>query len=85
MGATAPSVLEAYMLKNGTGGRYGYFYSNDCVNSKYLQIDKSGTINVIAGDYVSLWVNPTSQNVAVISAAAGTQASYLSISSQGGI
>lgn len=66
MGATAASDVEVYYRKNGAAGtEYGKWATNDLTNSKEYSASVHAIIDLVAGDYVSLFVNAVTQNITV--------------------
>jgi len=65
MGATAAASIQAYILKNGTGGNLGINDLSALTNSKDYSLTGTASVDLNAGDYVSLWVNSVTQNVTV--------------------
>lgn len=65
-GATPPNSVAAYFLKNGTGSRIGNFLSSVHVLNQSYSIIAVGDIYLNAGDYVSLWVLSSAQDVSVL-------------------
>lgn len=64
-GATAAADISLYFLKNGTGSKLGIWFLNSLANSKIYTPTISATVDMNAGDYVSLWAESTTQNVTV--------------------
>jgi len=65
MGATAATDVETFVKINGGATYYAYDYTNSLANSKIYKWKASDVVRLLAGDYVSLFVNPTGQTVTV--------------------
>lgn len=70
-GGSAPSDMSAYMLVNGTGNFQGYWATNAILSSKYYPVSQCQNIYLNQGQYVSVWVNSTGQNITVDKSANG--------------
>lgn len=65
-GATPPTGVGIYYLKNGTGTLYGkQSLVGVLVGSKEFSTPVTATIQMNTGDYVSLWVSSAAQSVTV--------------------
>lgn len=64
-GGTAPSDAGAFLLVNGTGTRLGLTSSKDFTAGKEYSFPVGTIVNLLAGEYVSLWVYTGTQNVSV--------------------
>lgn len=78
MGATAASQVDTYVLKNGTGTTYIGTGNDDLANSKQYTFTASGVIRgLVAGDTLSVYINPTGQNVTISSSNNDVSAFYV--------
>lgn len=66
-GATAPTEVDTFFLKNGTGAYLGYTYTQSLSASKSYTQTSSTVVYLNAGEYVSLWVYPLSQSITLSS------------------
>jgi hypothetical protein len=77
MGATAPSTLSTYFLKNGTGSIYGNCTNESLASTKTYTFTNAARIYLLAGDYVSLWVSATAQAVTVQNTVSTNDVTYI--------
>lgn len=79
-GAVGPTEIEVYYLKNSTGGNIADDYSNQSLVALKSSTfgSTSGPVLLSAGDYISVWVSCTTQNVSVGSTGSNLENSYFS-------
>lgn len=77
MGATAPTDIEFYVLKGGTGAKLGYAYTDALTNSKSYTFYGIALVQLNVGEYVSPWAKTTAQTATMQSNASDYVASLI--------
>lgn len=77
LGATAPTALKSYLLKNATGIQYAINGRDDLTASKNITLSASEKIDLIKGDTIGLYVYSSGQAITV-SGFTNQDATYLS-------
>lgn len=63
LGATPPSVVQTKILINGAGNGYAAGYLSDLTASKSYSMSANDEIYLNTGDYVSVWIQSSGQDI----------------------
>lgn len=64
-GGTAPSSVQTYVNINGTGTKYAECYMDDFIANKNYDLQASEPIYLQAGQYISVFITASAQNVTI--------------------
>jgi hypothetical protein len=79
LGATAPSSVALRAKKNGTGGAIGQDFQDDLTANKTYTLTAVGTVDLLAGEYVSIWIYSATQGTSVSGTGGTNENSAISV------
>jgi hypothetical protein len=66
MGGTAPTSYDLWVAVSGGATKYLEWYTDSLANSKYYTPGNSGELDLVAGQYISVFARPAGQNVTAL-------------------